>query len=875
VQRITETPATGAGNIEESDTAPAGVLAALSEDDVLGWLTQHLVAPGHLDQADLDELARIEHWNADDDAASTEPTEETTTIDRSQKARELVDRAFSAAVRVPYAAPLLALYLKHECEEAWEVSWWHEPMRLTIDAARAAWAARGASAGRTDAVLTEAALACLAVVENELLVETAAATASATRHAALAQATAAAASAARGRAEDALARLGGDEAASGILEYVRDCGEREERYYHAVAAAARAFSGHFKDGSGGDELDTAIGELLAAEEHRLIGEIDRSELRAHRSSLEILAAARERPRLRVDHGTVTYIYPFGLRGRKTSCPPGDFVQAFRNYAARWSLAGLPVQRVRRNLLLNDMWKGDDPHGRQHRGTEAMLPDLVVPDPDGGEVRLTVALRLCELGNHYLRLTAEVEDAAPPALYAAMLRPAPEFGDLEELDLGVTAADRIGAPRTWSCLAEFSTAVIDDLARRLAAELGRKAEHRGLKVEHSGRPGLYHVLVTIQRASGVYPDGEARPLQSGEDLRELLGVEPVWHPVRHGVSAIGEWLRYPVDPELAVPHPAFTGDLLVRTANSTLLGLFGSPDYMVGAVTEAAEFVATLDGLFAAWQQELSAYYRRIDGLLREMIRELEGMQPQDATAEELLEKAHRALHILEPEQLRLHQFVMASRRTLMFLSSPSLVTSPVMRVTLDRLMEAAGFDRLRTEFEGMIEEVLGGRLSTLVDTSVRRRQELHNAEADKQRARERDEQEERRRQAAARRAEERVKQDEDRRNAEKREQRQRRHAEILLAAMAGVGFAGVFQLIQAGLDHHMSHALVFALGTVLVSAVVAWWVSRKIDDDPHTTLRSADRQPDEGAADEDPRAGDERQADKPVPRDRRPRVPPG
>jgi hypothetical protein len=813
---------------------PPDVLDALAEGDrrpAFEWLTRHLVVPGRLPKADLDELSRIERWNFEQDAedeAASDPDatdEPPSAIDAPQKAEELVGRAVAATVGVLHATPLLVLYLRFECEQAWELSWWHEPIRETIRAVNVAWNACAHNALPADAAVMPAALTCLDILDHELLVESALATASLSRAAAEAQRTAETASRARRDAERAADAPGADAFTRRLLRSLRECGEREEAYYGAVAAAARAFAGGFSGAP--DELDAAIAGLQKVEERRLIDEIDRSELRAHRAGLQALVAARKRPTLRVDDGRIVYLYPFGLRGSGRPCPPEDLVEELRRGAEDWKLAGLQVRRVQRDLPLNDIWHGNDPFRRQHGGAAAELPDLLGPDPDGGEpIPVSVELRLCALGNHYLRLEAPLDDVAPPALYAAVLRPSPEFGDLAELDLPITP-DLDGAEQEWGGLAEFSEAVISDVVRELNAKLDAG-------IEHSGRPGQYHVLVAIRRASAHESDGAIRPLDRGEELEQALGVQPLWHPVRHGVSAIGEWLRYPLDPDLRVSNPAFTGDLVVRTANSTLLALFGSPDYMIGAVVEAAEFVATLDGLFATWQQELADYYKKIDGPLQDMLTEVDAEKTRrpGTEAPDDLTQAQTALQKLERAQLHLHQFVMASRRTLIFLTSPSLVTSPVMRVTLDRLMDAAGFDRLRAEFVGMVDEVLGDRLGTLVDTSVRRQQEIYDDLAEQQRM-------------------------EEQKWEDARESRQRRRTEIVTAGIGAIGVAGIFQLLQTGIGQSMVWAEVFAVLTLLIGVAIGVYIS--------STLRAGDPRRPEGDRHGTRGAVRSRRADGPLP----------
>jgi hypothetical protein len=748
-----------------------------NRDQLLNWLGQQLV-PGRLAADVLEMLGQIELWNFED---------EVTNDDRLRKIEDLVGRAYEAAVSVRYAAPLLTLYLRFECERAWEVSWWHDPIRCTIRSATTAWRALEGMAAPTDASMMPGLLRCLEILDHELTVEAAAATASTAMTAEWAAKTAGVADETHREAESTLAQFCDDAVGHSLMKFVSDCGKREKLYYDAVATAAGAASDYFT--SAPNRLRGAIGSLRSAETNDLIDEIDRSELRAHRASLESIDNARERAWLQVDHGDLIYLYPFGLRGTERLIPPETFVKKLREKAHNWVLEDLPVRRVEKEVPLNDFWHGDDPHQRRYRTAAAVLPNLLIPDPDGGRpVELSFELRLSHLGNHYLRLRTEIKEATPPQLFAAMLRPAPENGDLAELGLQIRTEDEVAV--RWGSLADLSTAVIDALTGQLEIELGSK-------IENSGRPGMYHVLVSIDRASSRGRDDTSSTIENGSDLEQAFGIQPVWHPIRHGVSAIGEWARYPLDHSLIVPSPAFTGDLLVRTPNSTLLGTFGSPSYMTEAVVEAAEFVATLEGMFATWQQELADYYGFVDNKLKDLEHDKRSL-----------------LSELETRQLQLHQFIMTSRRTLEFITSPSLVTSPVMRLTLDKLLDAATYNRLRSEFEEMVEQVLGDRVGALLDAAVRRHQEDRDLAEQKRHL---DEQENQR--------------------------IQRRRTDVLLAAIAGAGTAGVFQLIHAGFEQHMPYAISFAAAAILIAitiAIVVYHLTSKSEsgaDEPDRTVR--------------------------------------
>jgi hypothetical protein len=153
----------------------------------------------------------------------------------------------------------------------------------------------------------------------------------------------------------------------------------------------------------------------------------------------------------------------------------------------------------------------------------------------------------------------------------------------------------------------------------------------------------------------------------------------------------------------------------------------------------------------------------------------------------------------------------------MFVTAPSLVMSPVVRLTIDRLLAAAKFDALRGEFEGMIDKVLGDRIGALVDASVRRQQERNNALLRAMRER----QEAQEKEEAARR--------------ERQERANRRRNDVLVGGMAAIGVSGVMQIVQAGYNVRGLYAVVL-VAVVFVLAVLAGWILNRLHLDSANVL---------------------------------------
>ncbi|SIR40159.1 hypothetical protein [Micromonospora avicenniae] len=789
-------------------------LDALGEGDLRPlrrWLSGLLCRPGGLAVEEFDLLASLSTW----DSALVEQL----------RLRSAIEHALTVAAPLPGAAPALLLYLEALFEEYWEEAWDIEPALEHMRFVGEGWSRLTAQGQAVDVATAGLVLQMIELLALEMVCYDAGYAGSLAAWSELAGRVA-------GRAERMLA----DAAScppSPLSAFVTDQAGGDVRYYRAVSLAARAVHDHFT--TGGSDVGGAIGTLREAEESLPDG-IERSELRAHRYALEALAASVEQPWLRVEHGQIVYLYPFGLfeevpgDGTWMGAPPSvnlpqELISAARREARDWTLAGCAIRDhpradVSADLSLSDVWKGDDPHARQYRGMTIMLPDLEIRDVDRPEAEpqtFTVELRLSELGNHFLRIAGQLSGATPPQVYAAMVRVAPESGNLAQLGIPLRMVETDPSAPQWYRLSDFADRVISDLTGQLARATARR-------VRCSGRPGMYHVLLSVGRAALVSPStGAVEPVRTAAELLSAFGAQPLCNPVRDGLSAVAEWLRYPVDAARlpVVDVSRFHGDLLMSSCNTTLMMTPGTPSYQMRSIAETAEFVASLDGMFASWQGQLASYHQVVLEKLAEMTTRLDrtrtGLGPAAASSsahrddvEELTELQGR----LEALQLRMHAFVMSSRTVLMFLTAPSLVTSPAIRVTIDQLLAAARFGELRAEFEDMVDKV-ADRAGALVEASMRRQQEWAIAAA--RAAREREERELRlrlaREEATARRRAE-------------RERVNRRRIDILLGVVAAIGLSGVMQLIQAGYDLRTFWALMLALVVLAIAVLVGYVLHR-------------------------------------------------
>lgn len=659
--------------------------------------------------------------------------------------------------------PLLALYIRVVCEAAWDLTWDHRPLLEVLDAAEDAWVSTPPVPQTEAALAVRAALALRA----DLSLESACSTGdlrSIVR-----------------AARDGLHLLEAELAAvdlvtgSGLQEHIAELLTDQLAYLGAVEAGAAA-AADFLDGTD-DRLDEACAVLRAAEEAN-DDHASRSELRAHRVALERLITARTEDWLRVDNGSVVCVFPFGLRHANQT----EVVETVKRGGATWSLAGVPLANNPTSLLLvDDVWRGDDPLDRRYEGTQLDLPDITLLGRDGEQLTARLTITISQLGNHYARVELPVEAALPHTLAALVWMAAPEFGDLLEVGQHLTIGDppdqkslaqnppdqEPPAPGArWSRLSRLVDRVLHDLVTEL--------ERSGLPgVALSFRPGMYHVVTTIREAS-VLPGGRAADavsLDTAGRLPLLFGSQSVCHPIPAGIGSIAFWARYSAPLGDVVDCAGLTDEYILVSENHTLIASFSSPDYMVATVGQGAEFAASLEGMFAAWQDELSHFYLSLAP-------HLQALEAADGVALE------SSLAALEHGHLRLRQFLTSARVTLLFVGSPALVTSPVMRSTITQLLDLRPVWVQRTDFTDVAGQALADRVTDQIETWLRRREE-----------------------ARARREEEAAK-------------RNQLRIDTMIAVLTAIGISGVLAMIQTGYDvQHWGSVILVVLVLVLAAVV--------------------------------------------------------
>lgn len=762
-------------------------------DAARDWLSRRFAAQSHAgDPAGLDpgQLAELSELLSDswwERVFVTEAGDEP-----AHRLRRALPAAVRAAAAIPDGSTVLALYLRHLVNEAWELAWDHSLLTAAIDTACDAAAAL--ESAEPDAVAPHA-WTLLGFLRWEFQVETALLTG---RLDAAAAATRAAADAAA-VIVDATRSIPAGTARDAVLAEAT----RESVYYRTVAACAAAVGAVMRGMPSDTDLDALRREVAAAGFRAR----DASELRGHLASAEAVLAARDRDRLRVDQGRVRIIYPFGVRtGARHD--PISIVEALRDAAADLDraggdLGGLAIAEVRGHLDLADVWQGTDTFGRGYRGATIQLAPLAVEAPgvtDPLEI-IRPSIQLSQLGNHALVFDIDVVDADAHRVAEVVSLATPVYGDLTEIPqlLRLRAADGTALPGLPHVVDALLTAV-----RHLLDTVDDGRAESSL----AARAGSFGVIVTVLAASRVGPGG-AEPLAEAAELLDLWGVQPLIHPLPSGTAGVADWAMYDLDAVTTWPLLHLNRELLAANSNVTLVASFSSPAYAVHEIGSFATFAHTLHGVYQGWQdtlrdhaEQISALLRSADRLLRKADRlDQAGAHGISARRGIVIDELDRLVRDIERAELALQSFVQSNEATMLFIESPSIVTSPPLRVDLDTVLASNGHDRLRAEYGQAVRDVVGTPLRPLLDVVHRRMQLAYAAQSAALDARR-----ERRAQEAA--AEQ-----------EARDRRFTRLFEILGVVFAIIGLSGLASILQEGHPDWDGSVAWLLVGGVLVAAL--------------------------------------------------------
>jgi hypothetical protein len=713
----------------------------------------------------------------------------------------LLERTLPAVVHaadgLPSGGLVLALYLRNLVNGAWALTWDHETLAAAI---RISCAAAAAARTRRADPLCTLGWRLLEFVLLEFRVESAllAGRLDIVDRSAndATQAAGAIVGAIRGLERDDL-----DAHASEGLAVLAAEASNELVYYRTVRDGAR-LAQRMLEGVVGDadaELDRLRSEVAAT----AFNPVDASELRGHLTAIGTVRAAQDRDRLHIDEGRVRFIYPFGVRSRHhqthIEVTESLVLAAQQRRAGGEPLGSVPILNVRRRLDLSDVWQGTDSFGRGYRGATIDLGDIRVVH--SGTRRATQIIRtriqLSHLGNNAIIFEIDLANSAAHHVAETVHLATPSFGDLREIPelmrMHSGGGDLAGLPQ-----------LVDDLLDDIGA----------LDPEATivAREGSFGVITSVLAASRVR--GRTRtPLTAAGEILDLWGNQPLIHPLPSGAASIADWTMYDLDGIRTWSLLHLNSEILASSSNVSLLASLGSPDFAVQDIESFLEFAHSMHGMYQGWQDAIRYFAEQIAHLLRDAEILLARTELTSGPAERraaAIDELNQLVNRVERTELALQSFVQSNEALMLFIESPTIVTSPPLRVDLDTVLNSNGYPRLRDGFTRAVRDVLGTRLQPLLEVVHRRMEQAFAAEQAIQLR------EQREHEAVL----------EELREA--RERRSSRLLELLGAVFAVVGFAGLASVLQAGhpewgrSEAWMLFAAVLALATltgIILSAV--------------------------------------------------------
>jgi hypothetical protein len=488
-----------------------------------------------------------------------------------------------AAAETPTSRLLVAFYVYAACLDKWERSADYERIRRVIRSLDAYAASLQADAEHADSLFGVVVAQANAVrdamaVESGLNCSCAAETSSCARRVVR-------------QMDGILAKLGtnGNE----LAELARRDAETHRTYFEAVAKAATVVDG-LLDGRGRSPANapSTIGELDRAE-RALRGDVYESELRAHRLTITELLAAVDRPRLHVDQAELVYVYPFAL-DRDRPVDPDELVHA---QVVLDAVTSEPIEV--HALQVNDLWGQPDraEYEAGYGGAFIELPPLEVTttarDAKERTIPFQVEVRLSRLGNHYLRVASELEDAGLHRVNQALRRGSRCMGE-EHLESN---------GRSWRRFIDYATDVI--------AAVGNALDAKAV-----GDPRANFHVVLAARTISVHRPGTAPRPADLDDLTQAVGSTLLFHPLPSLASALEEWIRYPApDVRNLLDQGRYADELVVRTANTTVLYMPSSPEWRTAGYEQMIEFVASVPPLFLVWDRQAIRHAEKLEKML--------------------------------------------------------------------------------------------------------------------------------------------------------------------------------------------------------------------------------------------------------------------
>lgn len=443
------------------------------------------------------------------------------------------------------------------------------------------------------------------------------------------------------------------------------------RAFQALVVASRAQSTRY-------EMRKELRRL--ANEWRF-SSVEMSKLNAHRQALERLKGAKKQTWMRVDEGRIVYLFPFGVTGLD-----------YETITSRLRQNRSP-ELVRPTAILDhftyhaDIWEPRLETDKRFDGLEMSLPKVRLRVDEETTEELAASIRFSPIGVHCLRFERTLHDVYPGELHAAMFRAAREHGTIE--------VECEGTDRTWERLARFARdLLIKQLPAQLAPEPGSDGDALPIEI-HRGRT---HALIRVLRASeraheyGPHVGDSSEMVKDGRHLLTLIGSSVLLHAAPDAKESLWDWVRLADDHSKQIWNQRNEGDLLISTANTTVIAALDAPNFISGDLEAIAEFTACLSGTLAAWNHQLDSYRSNVTAFIASY-----NTPGSDRSAQ---------LEAMKASRTRMLGFESETRQVISLLYSPTLLRSPSNSASLRRLLDVSGVDEQIASFEERLGEVM-------------------------------------------------------------------------------------------------------------------------------------------------------------------------
>ncbi|PMR60739.1 hypothetical protein C1A38_12520 [Verrucosispora sp. ts21] len=524
--------------------------------------------------------------------------------------------------------------------------------------------------------------------------------------------------------EDQIGRMQAIRDGDKLTEWLVGYAHEIRDYYEALSRCAKATHRFLAAGrkpenrqpaNGGVGREFLAGEIAEQIEH--LTQIQRrhpptawlsSDLAAGTATLRVMHDWVKRDFLHVADATVVYIYPFtiahsalgGLSGRHGGVPaPGrqsvdgpegdagdaDPISVIRRLydEQRLRVHGRPVSAIVDDAVGDDWGPESD-----YRVLTVSLPPVQITMTNALRTQETFAasLRISSVGNHSLRLEGSLVDADVHAVNQALRRPTVVMGAGEQVRLA--DPDRT---ESWTRLSDYARDVIAEFLDGLMVKTAEQVvPSRTIWQTAASATALSHSLLRIRSLQIVAADGTVRPARGSEiSDPSLVGSSLLICPVGRDAVALEEWVRYRRSPDVTdlLDEYGYSGDIVLRTANTTVVSAPETPDWMAVSYSNLAEFIAALPGALLGWAADMAEHIRRARRQL-DAARQLLETTSVPTVQEKAALRA--AISSLEQHYIELRLVTSDVRAKINRLGSPTLLRDLIRRAYFDRLYDAAG-----------------------------------------------------------------------------------------------------------------------------------------------------------------------------------------